>query len=351
MRKFSYLLLFILSTHNYAFSQIGGNSIYQFLDLTNSARIVALGGDFLPIKENDVSLAMSNPSIINKSMNNDFSLDFVNYFDGINMGFANYSRTFDKLGSFVANIQYVSYGTFIQTDVTGLQEGNFYASEYAISLGWGRPLDSAFSIGANVKSIFSYLDTYRSTGLAVDVAGTYTNPEYHLTVTFIAKNIGTQLKNYTSLSSEPLPFQIEAGISKGFEHAPIRFYLLYNHIEQFDLTYNDPLEPANKVDPITGTVIIQSNISKDLDKLMRHFVIGAEFIPAKYFSIQLGYNYARRKELGVVTSMGIVGFSMGVGIKISKFSLNYSRVVYNNFGGSPNYLTLSSNISQLFRKF
>ncbi len=349
MRKVCYLVLIIIGIHSNIYPQIGGNSIYQFLNLTNSARIAALGGDFTPLKDKDISFALSNPSIINKDLDNDIALSFINYYSGINMGYVTYSKTFDKIGSFAGNVQYVNYGDFKRTDETGNILGEFKANEYAVCLGWGRQLDSLLSIGANLKSILSYFDDYRSYGLAVDVAGTYSNPKNHITATLIAKNIGTQLKTYTQGSSEPLPFQLQAGITKGFAHVPLRFSLLYNHIEKFNLIYVDPNNSPDKTDPITGEVILQSNLGKSLDKLMRHIVVGAEFIPAKFLSIQLGYNYQRRKELGIDSKMSLVGFSGGVGIKISKFSLNYSRVTYH-LTRSPNYLTLSMNISELFKK-
>lgn len=349
MKKTCLILISVLLFAAHSYCQIGGNSTYQFLNLTNSARIVGTGGDFLPVKDDDISLALSNPSVINDKMNHHLALSFIDYFSDIKMGYATYSRTTKKFGSFCANFQFINYGTFTKADETGNIIGEFNAKEQAVTLGWGRQLDSSFSIGANFKSVFSHLDEYRSYGLAVDVAGTYFNRQNNFTAVLLAKNIGRQLKAYNTGNVEPFPFEIETGISKKFQHVPLRFDIIYNHLEKFDLTYNDPNNPDTKTDPLTGQVIEKSNINKSLDKLMRHLKFGIEFLPVKYFSLRMGYNYQRRKEMRIDTKVSTIGFSWGFGIKISKFNLYYSRAKYY-FNGSPNYITLTTNISNFFPK-
>jgi hypothetical protein len=349
LKKVSILLISSLLLALNSFCQLGGNSTYQFLNLTNSARIAGTGGDFLPLIDDDVSLALSNPSAINKSMDNHIALNFIDYYADIKMGHATYSKTLKKFGSFAASVQFINYGTFTEADVTGQTYGEFKANEQAVTFGWGRQLDSSFFIGANIKSIFSHLDEYKSFGLAVDVAGSYYNKPKLFTATLIFKNIGRQLKAYTPGNIEPLPFEIETGISKKFQHVPLRFDIIYNHLEKFDLTYNDPNDPDSKTDPLTGKVIEKNNINKSMDKLMRHFKFGVEFIPVKYFSLRMGYNYQRRKEMRIDTKVSTIGFSWGFGIKIAKLNLYYSRAKYY-FNGSPNYITLSANISDFFSK-
>ena len=47
-----------------SFVQTGGRTTYKFLNLTQSARVAALGSNFLAIHDNDLSLALANPSLI-----------------------------------------------------------------------------------------------------------------------------------------------------------------------------------------------------------------------------------------------------------------------------------------------
>ena len=332
----------------YSGAQIGGDNTYEFLNLTNSARIAAMGGNILSIKDNDINLALANPSLITKNMHNNLSLSFVDYYTDINYGFALYSMSFRELGNFTAAMQFIDYGKFIYADQSGEQQGEFGVSEYAFNIGWGRALDSLFSIGSNLKFIYSSLESYNSFGLAVDVAGTYYNQKNQFSISLIGKNIGTQLKAYRNNNTEPLPFEIQLALSKRLTHLPFRYSIILTHLEKWDLTYDDPNDKSN-IDPITNEEIPENKLESFADKLMRHIVIGGEFVPFKNFSVRFGYNYHRRKELKVDTKASTVGFSWGFGFRIKQFQFNYSRATYH-LVGSPNFITISTNLSDFVRK-
>jgi len=340
------LITFNCLTFN-SFGQIGGDYTYKFLTLPNSARIAAMGGNFLAISDNDVALTLTNPSLISKEMNNQLALSIVDYYTDINYGFAMYSRTFDKYGSFTGAMQYIDYGKFTYANENGEQNGNFNAGEYALQLGWGRKLDSLFTIGANVKAIYSNFDEYNSFGIAVDVAGTYYNPRTFFTMSLIGRNIGRQITYYDN-NNEPLPFELQFGLSKRLQHLPFRYSILITHLEKWDLTYTDPNDNTS-VDQLTGEPKKEGDFDKFGDKLMRHIIIGGEFIPTKNFSIRLGYNYQRRQEMKVESKRGTVGFSWGIGFRVSKFNFSYARSAYH-LEGSPNFITISTHLSDFYKK-
>ena len=325
-------------------AQIGGSHTYQFLSLPNSARIAALGGNFLAIKDDDITLAIANPSLITKDMNNKLALSYINYYADVNYGFAAYSHSFNKIGSFVTSLQYIDYGSFTQADVTGETYGTFKAGEYAFNIGWGKSLDSNFSIGSNFKTILSSLETYSSFGIAVDVAASYQSKNKRFVTSLLLKNIGRQLSYYTEGNRESLPFEIQLGFSEKLKHAPFRFSLLLNHLENWDLTYEDPLNPSIKIDPLTKEVIEKSKFSKFGDNLMRHAVFGVEFIPSNSFNIRFGYNYQRRQEMKVESALSTVGFSWGFGFRVSKFYFSYAHVI-QHLAGSSNFFTIATNLS------
>lgn len=346
-RRFYPVLLIlgiITLTLTSAQAQIGGNSTFKFLNLPNSPRVAALGGNFVAIADNDLAVGLNNPSMISSEMHNGISLNFVDYYSDINYGFASYSRTFEKAGSFAATLQYVDYGKFIYTDETGVLDdnpGEFTGNELAFVLGWGRRLDSLFSIGANLKAISSNLETYNSFGMAVDVAGSY-HAQSGFTASLIARNIGRQLTTYTPGNTEPLPFEIQFGLSKKLKHLPFRYSVLFTNLQKWDLTYDDPAE--NTIDPFTGEENTKSKGGEFADKAMRHVVIGGEFVPTRNFSFRLGYNYQRRQEMKVESKSGTVGFSWGFGFRVSKFNFSYARSAYH-LSGSPNMLSIAFNLS------
>ncbi|MBE0640666.1 MAG: hypothetical protein IH599_01440, partial [Bacteroidales bacterium] len=78
------IFLLLLLPGAYVGAQTGGNSTFAFLNLVNSARVGAMGGNFLAIKDNDPTLAVYNPSLISPGIHNHLALSFVDYYADIN---------------------------------------------------------------------------------------------------------------------------------------------------------------------------------------------------------------------------------------------------------------------------
>lgn len=349
-RKLPHLIILILLVSSPAFAQIGGNGTFKFLGTPNSARIAALGGNFLAIQDNDITLTQANPSLITPQMHNNLALSYVNTPGGVNYGFIMYSRTFQKAGSFVGSLQFVNYGTFQGADATGNLTGDFSASEYALNIGWGRQLSPIFSIGANGKLIYSQLDTYHSFGIAVDVAGSYISKDKSFTASLIGRNIGFQVVPYLPGTRDPLPFELQIGLSEQLKHIPLRFSQLITNLQKWDLTYDDPSDPSNQPDPITGETKEKTTMGKIADGVMRHIVLGAELTIAKVVAIRLGYNYQRRQELKLSGKAGLAGFSAGVGLRVKMFNLSYTRGVFQAGSPNPNYITIAVNLQEFTKK-
>ncbi len=327
-------------------AQNGANRVFTFLEQPNSARLLSLGGNMASIHDGDVGLLLSNPSYISDSVHRGLSVHYTDYFAGINYGTATYSHSLKKAGSFAASVQYMNYGRFDETDVYGQVIGSFTASDWAFTVGWGRVLAPGFSIGANAKVIYSDMYLKKSSGLAVDVAGSYFNDDKYFSATLLIRNAGRQLNTYTTGISEPLPFDIQLGVSKRLMHVPLRFSFLAHHLYKWDIRYSNPSDV--ETDPLTGLPVTERKLSAFSDKLMRHLVIGAELAPSKSFSLRIGYNYQRRKELTVASRLSTVGLSWGFGIRIKKLYLSYARSAYH-LAGSPNVITLTTNLSDYIK--
>src|SRR6478672_1476023 len=149
----SFLLLFCAVT----FSQIGGKSVYQFLNLVTSPRQAALGGKVLTLYDEDVNQAFFNPASINPEMDNRLSVNYGNYFGEATYGTAAYAYTYDRhLQTFHVGVNYVNYGSFDGYDENGVQTNNFTGSDIALSLGYGYNIPfTDFYLGANAKLISS----------------------------------------------------------------------------------------------------------------------------------------------------------------------------------------------------
>ena len=334
-------LLFLLFFHPSAHAQIGGSNTYQFLDLTAAARTAALGGTFISVKDNDVNLALQNPSLLNPSMNGDLAFGGVSYFSGIKYGDVAYALDEKKIGTFMAGIHYVDYGTFLETDNTATILGNFTGGEYAFSIGWAHPLgDSSFTIGAQARFIYSHLYSYMSEGLAGDISATYYDSDREWTVALVGRNLGAQIKTYTPQIQEPLPMEVIAAVSKRLEHVPFRFTLTARHLEQWDISYLDPTTAA-VVDPITGQTTYNS--ISFIDKLTRHMIFSGEILLSKNFHLRAAYNDERKREMSLTTASSGAGWSFGFGLKISHFQLSYGRSIYS-IAGSTDSFSITANL-------
>jgi hypothetical protein len=327
-------------------AQKGGESTYSFLGLTNAARVAALGGEVVSLRDDDINMVYHNPALLTMGMHNNLSLNYVDYFAGVNYGYAAYGYSYAGIGNFAAGIHYVNYGTFDRTDELGELQGTFRASEYAMNLVYSRSfLDTLLIVGVNLKPIFSSLEQYTSFGLAVDLGATYFLPRSLTTVGLVIKNMGVQITSYTG-RRESLPFEIQAGVSQGLAHAPFRFTVTLQHLERWDLTYKLPDENETA---FTGSISEKSGFDIFGDKLMRHVVFGTEFFLGDNFHIDAGYNYKRRKEMKVNSHPGMVGFSWGFGFRVSKFHVSYGRASYHLAGGT-NHFSLTVNLSEFYRK-
>ena len=338
--------LFLFSLVGY--SQPGGNSTYQFLNLPISARVTALGGNLISVKDNDLNVALLNPSLLSDSMNNNVALSFINYIAGTKYGYAAFGKHFKKAGNFSAGVYYLDYGKITRADNTGAIIGTFGANEMSFNLSYAHSvLDSNFAIGVDLKTIYSAMDVYTSLGTAIDFGATYYNPKTNFGLAAVIKNVGTQWYSYNDITKEKLPFEVQIGSSYKPKHVPLRLSVEYQNLDKWDLTYQDPMAPYNRD---ANGVIIEPNKYKAFgDKLMRHFVIGGEFIITKNLFIRIGYNYKRREEYSSPVKPGEAGFSYGFGFKVYKFHFSYGRANYLMAGASNNF-SISFDINSFYSK-
>jgi hypothetical protein len=337
-----YIVFILITLSFFAKAQlIGGKNVYAFLKMPPSARVAALGGSLISVKDADVMLANLNPAAL--STLSDHSISANNQFQlaGISNSSIGYGKHLANIGTTLhANLQYINYGTLPQTDEFDNNNGTFRAQEYAFTIGAARQLYDKLSIGTNLRFIGSQLDIYQSFGLAMDVGALYTDTTSRFSAALVIKHIGAQVKTYQS-TKETLPFDIQIGISKRLRYLPLRFSVTMHDLQRWNLLYDDPNQVAETTF-LGQTAIEKSNFSVFSDNLFRHLIFSGEFLFTKseQFSLRLGYNHLRRKELSINQFNSFSGFSMGFGIKIKRFRLDYGREFYH-LAGNSNHLGVS----------
>ena len=157
-------------------AQIGGRNVYDFLRLSPSARLSAIGGENVARIDEDANFAFRNPALLSDSASGNLNLNIYNYVSDISFGSAQYAHHLDKIGTIHGGIQYVSYGKFTQADEYGNITGNYRSGDVAFVTGISRAYKQ-FRYGVNWKLINSNLANYSSFGTAFDIGGAYSTKD------------------------------------------------------------------------------------------------------------------------------------------------------------------------------
>jgi len=332
-------------------AQSGGRNVYSFLSTPHSARIAGLGSSLIMIRDDDAALGYHNPSLLNSSMHKQLNFSSSIHPAGINHGFAGYTHHLNRLdATLLAGIQYITYGKFDLTNVYGQSQGNFSANEFAMTIGIAKQYSERFSYGANMKFIYSVLESYNSIGAAMDIGGSYQDTSKLFSMGLTFKNLGVQFKPYHQDSNrEDLPFDVQFGIAKQLKYLPLRFSLTYHDLQRWNIRYKDPNaeEPTSIfVEEDTG----ETKFAIFTDNFFRHFIVGLELLAGKKenFRLRAGYNHQRRAELAIQGTRGLAGFSGGLGLKIKQFRIEYGIVFYH-LAGASNQFSISTNLSSFKR--
>jgi hypothetical protein len=154
--------------------------------------------------------------------------------------------------------------------------------------------------------------------------------------------VGSQITTYYDNGDyEKIPLNIQAGISRRLQHAPINLALNMQYLNHWDL--GNP-EPDVNSEEETDFFKREEGFGK---QIMRHVVFGVEILPSQNFIIRAGYNYQRRQELKFSERPGMVGFSAGFGLKIKRFRLDYGISQFH-LAGSSNLFSLAINLNNNF---
>lgn len=327
-------------------SQVGGVNGFEFVNLAQSARSTSLSGGVIAIKDSDVSLAYSNPALLNANMHGQLSINQNLHYADIGHGLFSYGFGIKGLHMH-ATASYITYGDFARSDLIGNQLGSFKANEAAFTVGAAKSISERFQVGVNARFINSRLDEYQSAAVGIDIGGVYENPETNLVLALSMQHLGASLSHYTD-KSVPLPLNIQIGISKRLQHLPFRLSVTMHHLNQWDLGDQD--EIVADILFIGEEPQTRSRLSRETDNFFRHFIFNGEFLLGKNENLRFrfGYNHQRKKELQVSSLRSLGGFSTGIGFQIKGFTFDYG-LGYYHFAGAVNHISIRTNLSR-FRK-
>jgi len=340
-------LLFIISLcfHLTLSAQIGGRHAFGGASLPTHARATAMGGSLINPLDSDVNLAQQNPALADSIQHNQIAFNHNFHFAGISNGNVAYGRYLPKykITTHYA-LQYVSFGSFDQTDEVGTRNGEFSAGEIALLVGAARQMNERIRLGVNFKVLSGNYESYNNFGLGLDVGVHYQKNE-NTSWALVLKNIGGELSPIVD-DKRSLPLDLQIGFYKRLAHLPFRLSIIGHNLQEPYIRYDDP--ETDITTDISGNQTFKSNFSKNLDNFFRHIIVGGEFLIGKKEQVRLrfGYNHLLRQELKVTTFQSRGGFSMGFGFNIKRFRLDYGRGVYH-LAGAVNHLSFRYQIGKL----
>ncbi len=259
---------------------------FEFLRVDPSAKASSLAGAFDTYTD-DPNAMFYNPATLSTITKGRVSAGFGKYLLDINFGAFSFAQKYKDIGWFGIGVKYFDYGSFDKADESGISTGEtFNANDLMVSVGYSNYIYEEINYGITVKYIYSGIAEYKSTAMAVDFGLLYLIPGPQIGLSFGVNNLGSQLSTYID-TREKLPLDIRVGFSKRLEHTPVRLNVTF------------------------------AKLNESREKLIQHikaFSIGAEFIFSENVSARLGYDNESRQDLKLGTSLGIAGFSTGLGI-------------------------------------
>lgn len=279
-----------------------GNPVFEFLRIPMNARAAALGGTFLTMR-NDPAVLFYNPGGLSTLERPSASAGFVKHLLDINAGYATYAQHYDGIGFVSAGVVYLNAGSFEKTDRFAQSAGTFGAADLAVTLGYAQAYEH-LHYGAAAKIIYSYIDTYNASGLALDIGAQYYVPAEQLSLGISVLNLGTQLSSFGA-EKERLPLDVKIGVSKKLEHLPLMVMLNFH------------------------------KLTEEREDFLSHFSsfsLGGEFQFSEAFRARIGYNNEMRRELKIGSTAGLAGFAAGFGLSIASYSLDYAFTSFGKIG-------------------
>ena len=276
---------------------------FYFTDLSDNAKVNALGGNNISSKHNDFIL---NPSLINyKSL----TMNYMNYIIDINSSSILYTDSSKFLGNYGLAIKYLSHGKFESYDINGNFNGNFYPKEYILNFGKSHTF-SKFSIGTNIKYFYSKLYEESNSAFLIDIGSIYKpldNKDF--TIGIVIANLGFTFKqNITNIKSN-----LKIGSSFKPEYMPFRFSFTY--------------------------------LKKEKEINFQNFSLGIEVLLSKYLNIMFGYNHKIEKGFEINNFDKLNGISYGLELILKRFNLNYSRLILNSITNTNN-ISINYNLKR-----
>lgn len=311
MKKILYFIVFLLCAPVLKAQE--STSSFTLLRLPASSHVAALGGENISIVDDAIAVGWNNPALFANVSDKTVGAHFMTMPDGGNLLGMQFSKAFSERHTAVFGVQMLNYGEQAETDASGIQTGTFSPKDFVFSAGYSYLLTDLLSGGAMLNFVHSSYADYSSMALAVNVGLNYYDEERDFSASIALKNLGHQIKAFDQ-ETESLPLSLQAGITAGLAHAPIRISITMTDLNHWDNHFYYTRQ---------GETISFSR------KLINHFVLGIDVLPTDRFYLSAGFNARRAYELKQAGSAHGAGLSFGGGLRLNKLKIGASWAKYS----------------------
>ena len=310
-----------------------GREGYAFLHLAEAPRLAALGGKAPALVHGlQPGVAVHNPALALPELHQYLQVAYTLMYAGLNYSQASYFHELPSLGMVGASVRQLWYGRFNGYDEQGQPTGSFTAYDVALALHYNQEIAQGLHVGFSLAPIISSIERYTSFALAMDIGVLYYTPNRLFAASLLCRNLGSGLKGYTPRRRELTPLELMAGVDITLAHAPLRFLITLQNLENWHLRYNPNTSYRRLFGDGKAEDHRETVWEAILGEALAHPIIGVEITPVKYVYFQLGYNHSRRMEMQLEARPFLVGFSWGIGVEYRHFQFNFSRSLYHLHG-------------------
>jgi len=277
-----------------------GTTGFNFLKIIPSAKEAAMANATIGLENNSDFSSFGfwfNPaaSVARPA----FGMSYLNYLAGISYGSVGYTKqaplSFLKAGGI--GVSFLNSGVIKRTDINGSELGTFSVSYLDLDAAGNVALmNEKLHAGMAVKVIYGSIDSFMGLGVATDLGLRFKPDVAGLTIGAVVRNLGYQVKAFDAVRDR-LPLDI--GIGLGYS--------------------------------ISNNVNLALDIHKPIDNTVL-FNLGAEAWVNKYVALRGGYNSLGKDYKTGGTTDITSGFSLGLGVKYSRYQVDYSFTPMGDLG-------------------
>ena len=325
----SLCLWIALALARVAQAQSGGRSMFGQMQGHLDPITASMGG-YAPVWGlTGLGSAMTNPALLEESGPHAWFVGWSSRPAGLQQGGFAMRLPLKGISNWHAAVgtQFTGTGSMAATDPYGSEIGQTQAGEAVIQASLGQRFSPKLNWGVQTRLVSSYLGSYSAWGAGLSMAFRYTDTAQKLGLCLLLQDANIILKDYvnTSASSRFPPIRMSLILSNELKHLPLRWSLGMQHLQNWNLRYNDPNDPYKTDNLLLGEDSVTSSNpwSERVQEAFLHLVFNAELRLGKAIRLRGGYNALQRAEWAFPERSGSSGFSFGIGLVGRRFRMDY----------------------------